>query len=382
MADDKKVIIGSNGGAPVKPGDMTRITSAVKMGAGDDDSIATATIPRMKVKANVASDSVETAAVNKEEIKAKLGGDGPKKATIRLKPAAAAGEEVESATVPLQASAAAPKTVVASAPAPLPAQATAVPKFTSEASSEEDETVKIQKPRPVSNTAVPGVKQTIKLRPSSNTPAPMSGSDSNAGFIPPPPPPQPATAQAGLSGASEAKRTIRLVPKKADATSGGEQQVSTAARPSAPTIKLEEPSPVSAGSSAARSALTIKLPPAEGETDAAAPKRTLKLKSTRPEATVATPHPAPATPIPASPALASATDAEVPVSAGEGQIIPPTIEKAARKEGKQEPSMIFTIAACIAFFVMAYFAWMLVGQYCNNHMDSKISVPGLSGKVK
>ncbi|MCX6985191.1 MAG: hypothetical protein NT118_10655 [Lentisphaerae bacterium] len=455
MADDK-VVIGSNEGTPVKPGDLTKVTSVINV---EDDATATATIPRMKSKINTMTDSVETSNINRKEIKAKLEEDKPKKKTnVKLKPVVVA-ETAEAVAVPSQASAA-PR--VANVPAPMPSQSTAVPRIPSEdetvkihkpravvASASvsnagqanegenaeppraprpavaastaavpgvrpatEDETVKIQKPpTAVASAAVPGVKQTIKLRPSSTTPAPISESDSRGGFTPPPPSPA-APQEPAMAGASEAKRTIRLVPKKSDATSGGDQSAS-GVRPSAPTIKLEESSPAQSS----RSASTIKLP-SVGEAGASAEttspaKRTLKLKSTRPpEATTVTPRPVPVVPSPfppapmptvsvpmpvppppsPPPAVAAATDPEITASsAREESDIPPVMEKEVQYEGEAvpsatadvtEPSIIFTIAACIAFFAMAYFAWMLVGQYCNNYMDTKISVPGLSGKVK
>ena len=458
MADDK-VVIGSNEGTPVKPGDLTKITSVMNTDSVvEDDATATATIPRMKSKANTLNDSVETSNINRKEIKAKLDEDKPKKKTnVKLKPAVV-GETAEAVAVPAPPSAA-PR-VNLPAPAPMPSQSTAVPRIPSEdetvkihrpravvASASvsnagqptegenaepraprpvvaastaavpgvrpatEDETVKIQKPHTaVASAAVPGVKQTIKLRPSSTTPAPISESDSRVGFTPPPPAPVAPQAPA-MSGASEAKRTIRLVPKKSDATSGGDHSAS-GVRPSAPTIKLEESSPAQSS----RSASTIKLPSA-GESETSADtippaKRTLKLKSTRPpEATTVTPRPVPVVPSPFPPApmptvsapmpvppsaplpppvIAAATDPEITAGAREDSDIPPIMEREEREEtlspataeDVKEPSIIFTIAACIAFFAMAYFAWMLVGQYCNNYLDKKISVPGLSDKVK
>jgi hypothetical protein len=384
MADDK-VVIGSNGGTPVKPGDLTRITSISKVNLSENDPDATAAIPKTNFNTNTASDALETATVNRQEIKAKLEEDKPKMATIRLKPVVMEG--AETVTVPLPTQAPRIVTTMTSVPAqaPVTSQATAVPKFAS--TGQEDETVKIQKPRSVNaSTAVPGVKQTIKLRPSSTTPAPISDSESNATIIPqapPPPPPPPVALQAPqppVAGGSEAKRTIRLVPKKSDATSGSDQVLATA-KPSAPTVKLQEPVPAEP----VRSAVTVKLPSAESGAEAAAPKRTLKLKSTRaPEVNVAPAAPPPmASPVatmPNSPAVPSATDSGIPAIVDHG--IPQEKVQQYSTAGKQEPSIIFTIAACVAFFVMAYFTWMLVGQYCNNYMDSNISVPGLSGKVR
>jgi hypothetical protein len=103
------------------------------------------------------------------------------------------------------------------------------------------------------------------------------------------------------------------------------------------------------------------------------------------------PIPAAPTPVPPpAPAAAAATDAEMAAASSAGEErIQPVKEKKVKKEkpvlsayGIQEPSIIFTIAACLTLFVMAYFTWMLVGQYCSNYTDTKISVPGLSGKVK
>lgn len=417
MADDK-VVIGSNEGTPVKPGDLTKITSVINDSA-EDDSIATATIPRMKIKTADNTDAQETSNINKGKIKAKLEEDKPKKkTTVKLKPVIV-GETGEAVAAPPPPPPPAPSALrIASgpAPAPLPAQATAVPKIASE-----DETVKIQKPRSVlASTAVPGVKQTIKLRPSSTTPAPISEAEPKPGLTPPPqPPPSPVAPPPptpALAGASEAKRTIRLVPKKSDATSGGEHSA-TVSKPSAPTIKLEEPPQTPQELS--RSASTIKLPSEAPSPEVASgttppQKRTLKLKSTRPpEATTVTPRPVPVAPYPSAtpppspaapmptpapmpvppppPPVAGATDAEITSGEGESREIPPmpvSEEKVYKEESTpsvydiQEPSIIFTIAACIAFFVMAYFTWMLVGQYCNNYMDKNITVPGLSGKVK
>jgi hypothetical protein len=454
MADDK-VVIGLNEGTPVKPGDMTRITSVTNTDSEEDDSIATTTIPRMKIKPSGSTDAAETSNINKGKINAKLEEDKSKKKTnIKLKPAVA-GETAEAVVMPSQASAA-PRILSSAAPAPMPAQATAIPK-----TATEDETVKIHKPRPViasssvssvlsapaaayatsapppaaakpvvedetvriqkphigiASGAVPGVKQTIKLRPSSTTPAPLSEAEAKTSFTPPPPPPPPpppsplAPPAPPVSGAADAKRTIRLVPKKSDATSGGDKSPVIPPPPSAQTIKLEEPSQTPMEST--RSALTIKLPSevvTEAPAETAPPKRTLKLKSAArpPEATTVTPRPVPisqspfpqaAPPVPSAPmpiphpAVAVKTDQEITDSASEEGGIPPIIEKAVPQQETEisdfidkpttEPSIIFTIAACAAFFVMAYFTWMLVGQYCNNYLDANISVPGLSGKVK
>ncbi|HCE43472.1 MAG TPA: hypothetical protein DET40_07975 [Lentisphaeria bacterium] len=317
---DKKVIIGSTSDSVVKPGDVTRISPAVG-GDVSEDSVETSNIARIKTGA--------------EEDKGKK--------TIRLKPVTAAeGSE-------------------AGAPPP-----------------QEDETVKIQKPRPVATPTVPGVKQTIKLRPSSNTPAPDT--EATVSFAPPPQQQAAAPEAAPTEGAPAAKRTIRLVPKRADATAGGNEANAASVRPSAPTVKLEEPA--QAGAPAGRSAVTVRLP-AEGggEPAGAPPKRTLKLKPVKPAGEQA-PAPAPA------PSPAGATDSEMAAISAADNTIPPMAMSqqesyaSAGAATSDEPSMIHAILAFAALFVMIYFTWSVVGQYCNSQLDSKITVPGLSEKVK
>ncbi len=314
---DKKVVIGATSGAAVKPGDVTRISPAVDT---SEDSVETSNIARIKV-----------------------GEPDQGKKTIKLKPV----------------------TVTEGGESAPPAQ--------------EDETVKIQKPRPVATPTVPGVKQTIKLRPSSNTPAPETSAEAPAAE--PAAAPAPAMAASVPSeGAPAAKRTIRLVPKKADSTSGGNEATALSAKPSAPTVKLEEPQ-ADAGAPGARSAATVRLPTegAAGQAPSAPPKRTLKLKPVKAAGEQA-PAPAPA------PSPAGATDSEM-AAIGAGESAPPVASAPMEQEGmavagSDEPSMIHTIIAIAALLTMVYFSWAIVGQYCNNYLDSKITVPGLSEKVK
>ncbi|MFZ2656832.1 MAG: hypothetical protein WAX69_18000 [Victivallales bacterium] len=317
---DKKVVIGSTSDSVVKPGDVTRISPAVNIDVSED-SVETSNIARIKTA---------------EEDKGKK--------TIKLKPV----------TVAESPSGAAP--------------------------SQDDETVKIQKPRPVATSTVPGVKQTIKLRPSSNTPAPDT--EDTVSFAPPPQQQAPAPEAAPVESAPAAKRTIRLVPKKADATGGG-NDVATAAisRPSAPTVKLEEPAQAAAPVS--RSSVTVRLPSEGGseQQPSAPPKRTLKLKPVK-----AAGEPAPA-PAPA-PSPAGATDSEM-AAIGSGESSVPPMAATSQESGaaagtatSDEPSMIHAVLAFAALFVMLYFTWTVVGQYCNNYLESKIAVPGLSEKVK
>lgn len=325
---DKKVVIGTTSDSAVRPGDVTRISPAVDV---SEDSVETSNIARIKT-----------------------GEEDKGKKTIKLKPVTSTAEGEAGAAAPAQ----------------------------------EDETVKIQKPRPVATPTVPGVKQTIKLRPSSNTPAPENTEDTLS-FAPPSPSPAPAPVavapvSAPTEGAPAAKRTIRLVPKKADSTSGGNETATAAlSKPSSPTVRLEEPQ--QSGSPAARSAATVKLQADGGGqeqpvTASAPPKRTLKLKPVR------SGEPAPA-PAPA-PSPAGATDSEM-AAYGATESAPPvasmpmqSVAQAAGGVSSDEPSVLHTIFACAALLAMIFFTWAIVGQYCNNYMDTKITVPGLSDKVK
>jgi hypothetical protein len=230
-------------------------------------------------------------------------------------------------------------------------------------SLEDEDTIKIQKPtktKPAHPTPIiPGAKETIKLRPS------------NAAPVAPPP--------AGLPGdedqetISMSKKTIRLVPKKPGTTTDDSTQKT--AKPSAPTVKLgDAPPPAAAAPPAAPSAPTVKLPePAAAPPPAAANtgKKTLKLKSSA-KTVVAPPPSGGSTPPPTG-----ATESDMAKSNTQGK-------KAKNVEKGANPGVVFTIAACFAFILMAYYTWMVIGQWAEGDQDmtKNANVPGLSGTVK
>ncbi len=221
---------------------------------------------------------------------------------------------------------------------------------------EDDETVKIQRPAQKSGgdsaegPTVPGTKQTIKLRPSSTA----------AGAAASTPPPAPPPAADESSGNKAAKRTIKLVPK------GKEESAAAPAAPSSPTVQMPEGQ---AASPAAPSSPTVQMsepeaPPAQEPTSTkTSAKRTLKLKTTQ------------KAPPPSQAALDTDTEG---VSSSQEMRAPQA--KAATSD---EPSIIFTLVACAAFFVMAYMTWMTAGQFSELYLEvNSANVPGLSGKVQ
>jgi hypothetical protein len=225
--------------------------------------------------------------------------------------------------------------------------------------SDDDSTVKMPKPASA-NPSVPGSKQTIKLRPSNTPPASASAETAEA-----PAPFAAAKATIKLTPKSEddsdetqsipgvtppseveqttkmAKQTIRLVPKKPGA-----------AKPSAPTVKLGEPSPDATDDAGGikPSSPTVKLSP-KPETDqtqeitdappaaAAKPKIGIKRRTTREDDT----H--------AESAAASADNAAMP-----------DFEDSA-DNASNEPGLIFTLASVITLCAIGYFTFMLFKQY-------------------
>jgi hypothetical protein len=59
-------------------------------------------------------------------------------------------------------------------------------------------------------------------------------------------------------------------------------------------------------------------------------------------------------------------------------------KKAKNVEKGANPGVVFTIAACFAFILMAYYTWMVIGQWAEGDQDmtKNANVPGLSGTVK
>ena len=264
------------------------------------------------------------------------------------------------------------------------------PAATKEENLEDESTVKIQKPemaKPAHPTPiVPGSKETIKLRPSTTPPPPIGG----AGVTKT----EPAAADEAEETLAVSKKTIRLVPKKPgedDSTQKTPKQEGAApvpgappsAKPSAPTVKLQEPDDVTQ-KTARPSAPTVKLPdespaaaaisappPEAGGNAPSSSKKTLKLKATAPA--TASPQAARGPdgggmPPPVAP------DAEGPT----GGMAAPTV-----KEAGSEPGIVMTLVAFVTLVTIAYYVWMVGGQWAEQYQEvESCNVPALSGTVK
>jgi hypothetical protein len=241
---------------------------------------------------------------------------------------------------------------------------------------EDEATVKIQKPqisKPVHPTpVVPGSKGTIKLRPST-TPPPV-GVSPVAGITRT----EPAADNESEETVSVSKKTIRLVPKKPgedDSTQKTpKQDASAPPKPSAPTIKLQDQADDVTQKTPRPSASTVKMP--EESAAAAVPvplaapassKKTLKLKATTPAAPPPQAADQPGGGMPLPPADATATSASGPPIKAAGL----------------DPGIVMTLVAVLALVLVAYYTWMVGGQWAEQHMEVKsANVPALSGKVK
>lgn len=263
---------------------------------------------------------------------------------------------------------------------------------------EDEATVKIQKPdttKPAHPTPiVPGSKETIKLRPST-TPPP-------AGIAP-----AGITKTESAAAASDmdddeseetvsvSKKTIRLVPKKPgedDSTQKTPKAGPPSAKPSAPTVKLQEPDDVTQ-KTARPSAPTVKLPdespvaavapPMMAAPTAAAPavdeppsasKKTLKLKATSPA--TQSPQAARGPGGGSMPPSAAPEEGGPAVGGGGGHAPKPKVAGA-------DPGIVLTLVAVLTLLLVAYYAWMVGGQWAEQYMEVETAnVPALSGKVK
>ena len=178
------------------------------------------------------------------------------------------------------------------------------------------------------------------------------------------------------------KRTIKLTPAKpsAEAPQAAPTVKLTAGTsvkppsPSIPTLKLVSTGaqPPIQQATGAPSEEAVVAPSQEPllQQQASAPKRTLKLRTT---------HSAPAVQ-PVTTGDMSKTGQQIAVPQGDADQ-----EGYSEIQGKgaDEPSIIFTIAASVAFLALAYFAWMTIGQFGEEYLGwQTANVPGLSGKVQ
>jgi hypothetical protein len=352
-AGDKKVVLNSGADSAIRPSDATRIApSPVAAPPGAEETVQ---MDKSDIKdvPKIASIKKETDDSTKKTVKPPAPiSKTAKSKTIKLKPLkpVANDEENQEETLSMDRGALLDKDMPSSLGSTPPKEGTL----------EDEDTIKIQKPTSTKpahpSPAIPGAKETIKLRPSNATPPAIAASD-----------------EENQETISMSKKTIRLVPKKPSEMSNDATQKT--AKPSAPTVKLGGPAPAAAPppapAAAPPSAPTVKLPEPAAEPPAASGKRTLKLKSSA--KTVVTPPPGAA----AAPPL-DATEPDASTGKPTKEKEPKNVEKSAN------PGIIFTIAAFFTLVLMAYYAWMAIGQWAEGDQDmtKNASVPGLSGTVR
>jgi hypothetical protein len=205
---------------------------------------------------------------------------------------------------------------------------------------EEESTLQMSKPE------VPGAKQTIKLRPSSNAPS------EEAAPVAAPASPTIKLQPAGNGGDDQtvplAKQTIKLVPKKPEdaATSASPSATNTkaVAKASAPTVQLDaKKAPTGTAVAMSKpSDPTVKL---GGES----PKKTLQLKKT---------------PTASGPAAATGPD-DGEATSSKRRSAP----AAQDDDGVDEPGMVMTLAACATVGILIYLALLVGVQYRNDWED-------------
>ncbi len=312
MADeDKKVIVPSAAGSSIRPSDATRIAPAAQ------ETLGQRKLKTIKLKPLTTVAPAQD--VNEEETVSF------KRDSIKLAPDTSSAIGEEDATVGINKMNT--RTVLQATPS-------------DQSVGDEDATVKIQKtqkPQSSSASPIPGVKQTIKLRPSSMSAessqvAPTPNTTKDTMKLTPAPSSAPSEDSEPDSAEDATKKTIKLVAKK----------------PSAPTVKLDEPS----------SAPTVLTPDSTKTpiSETHAPKKTLKIKAPG----------APPPPMPPS------TDVGMDTEHG----APPVMEAGQQPGGAQqyqlheqykvkenEASTLTTIAASISLLALGYFTYQLFAQY-------------------
>ena len=370
--DDKKIVLNSATDSTIKPSDITTMAPA----AIDIRKTESGNLEVVDTPASLTAEPPAQATVAPE------GSTTKGRKTIKLKPLKKeVPEEDENAeeTLSMDRSELIEGEGISSLAGGAPAKAEAPKAPVAKENLEDESTVKIQKPqitKPAHPTPiVPGSKETIKLRPSTTPPPP--GADPVAVTQT-----EPAAADESEETLAVSKKTIRLVPKKPgedDSTQKTPKQdaatpaaaAAAAAKPSAPTIK-QKPTDDVTQKTARPSAPTVKLPQpaAEPEADktAASSKKTLKLK--------ATPS---ATPPPAATGGGMPPPAGASAAKGAGAVAPGPV--AAAKGA--DPGVVMTLVAVLALFAIAYYAWMVGGQWAEQYAEvESANVPALSGTVK
>ncbi len=313
MADeDKKVVLPSNADSAIRPSDVTRLEPAV----GAPVSAEARKLKTIKLKP---LKPVAPAQDISQEETVSIGRGAPEDNGTSAE---------DDATVGIDKMA---KKPVVQEEVPPAASGT----------EDEDATVKIQKSQKqqAAQTAppIPGVKQTIKLRPSS-----ASGEAS-------------ATQTAASATPMVAKPTMKLTPTK------------TGIAPETAAAQAQEAPPADDGQKKAiklvakkPSAPTVQLAPSEQEEQAPTatatqvPKRTLKIK------TQGGPPPPPSA---SRGEVGMSTEHGAPPMAEPPQGSPLEYQQMSGQKPAEETSALVAVAASIALIALGYFAYMLFDQY-------------------
>ena len=231
--------------------------------------------------------------------------------------------------------------------------------------------------------AVPGIKQTIRLRP-------------------------PTAAPAGAPASSEAKPAIKIVPKAAETPTGIPTAKPVESAPSTSTIQLKKPE---------SSTPTIQLKKPESSTPAAPAKKvgeapvpperklTLKLKNQPSQPKELPKNIIPGLNIPNMPPQApqqkqeeqkpaeAAQQAEQPPVAAPVETptpVPEAVPEDDKKKGKlpkvkkqkapvtsaDEPNWFFLTLSILTLICVCFIAYLLFAQYMNMYQGQQIPVPG------
>ena len=355
----QKVVMNAASNSSIKPSDVTKISPAVPPGAEETiqmDKSEVKDIPEIAGLQNSTDDSTQKTLKPPAPISKTA-----KSKTIKLKPLKPinATEDNQEETLSMDRNALIDEEMPSLG-------APSAPTAAKDPGLDDEATIKIQKPvsqKPTHPTpAIPGSKETIKLRPSTAA-APAAKPEDNMATV------------------SMSKKTIRLVPKQ-PGTSNDATQV--AAKPSAPTVQLGAPPPAPAAPAAvpppppaAPSAPTVKMPepapaPAAPPAAASSGKKTLKLK--------ATPKP-PAAGAPAPPAATGggtgSTETDAPAQNKKGKAPKEKVTGA-------DPGIVMTLVAFITLILMVYCTWMTIGSWAEGEKDmtKNAKVPFLSQTVQ
>lgn len=301
--------------------------------------------------------------------------------TIKLKPlsikpiaSAHAPHPAAPSSPTINLSSSAPTAVPAPAPATIP---TAVP---------------VSPISHVPASALPGSKQTIKLRPSMSSVTPAVAPTDKTDV-------KPASAQ-----------TIKLTPKTdAEAAPSVKQTIKLVANPSAsqaapaasdPTVNLQDTTnkPIITPSSP-----TISLRPTGAPAAQAKPMATIKLKPATsappPSSHILSPTQQPAgdiseadtgviegTATGTAPVAVSEAPKKIGIKRSHEPTVPPVPTAPAftqpKEQTKDEPSILFTVAAVASLIVISYLSFVMFAQFSNHWNGSSISVPGAQKLVK